>query len=1024
MKNKSIVGLAVIIITVLVPLINVQAVTDTLYYIEDNGADNGALALDPNKDQLWWSPKTNRWWFFGQWNNSMWAWSSVDGITWIQTFMFSRGAFESRDCAWWVQEEITETQPKLHVAMADYLVNDFNLNYSMWWLQDDGSIILDNDGFQLVYNPAPTDRWTNQVQIVCNTDGYPYIFAYNDEQHPAIGFMVIAKNSVKDGRWIMEVGYPNITFTLNEMRRIEVKPLSNNNLVVVSMNPTNLFIHYGANDTWVQEAGNYPTGAMDVGVFPNDDVVISHSLDAGNDYDIYVTVRYWNNGSQVQYKVWENPAPIGDYVITEITVIQNSPSRQGWIYIMWACVTGNNCPLGDYTHYVYSQDRGKTWSAVQNWIDSTGEPISELYPCAVWTDIGNSVAMSWMGDADTALMFAYMNEPVRSPKPDLKNYTFNGMEDDLYLYMGEIYELEAWVNNTNYLYFEMNDTRHIWRYTYRNDTGQMWLNVTDYEGLKENEAVIGLISQNETQRGTLRKLQWRFVLDKQVLDVYNTTISWYGLNFAGNLSSGGDIGGVSIYNLGGYVDYTFVGDGQRISGGDNFELEVRNATQNSSAYAEEVYRKLQWVHLKTELYHNMSWDGLLLKYKVWDTVGTGNLEMGMQFRYNGVWHDGWYCDIYLNGGNIGYMAGWGQDRAFLKYRVRWWNGQVLQHTDTIYAYNDAYYPAGSNGSTRHSTPFFIDLWFNRMNSSTTIGGRVTPVYYGVEERGWWGMGDFRPVIDDEAYSDFFDDLILDNGTIISSQYIEEVRFWVKISKIADDNVVWRVHSYASKNFQKAIDRMDGIDTPDPNDIEMPAITTTNFLTPLYKALQNIGNTIWNAGLQFIKVLWAFMDNLLVSIGLPTGTWSRIIAFFMAIPRMLVALLMQINIMIDTIIALVGSIFPFLLITIPRFLWTLGTLATSFTSWWREIINLFTGTYSQIGNWWALLAVEQWILLGLMVILPINEFDIIFSDRDPMKKAVERLKIYSSFFTGLFDFFKGVAEFIILIAGFIRRLLPF
>ena len=625
-----------------------------------------------------------------------------------------------------------------------------------------------------------------------------------------------------------------------------------------------------------------------------------------------------------------------------------------------------------------------------------------------------------------------LGEEEPYPLPELLNVTIRGYED--YLFEGEVYEIDSYWNNTNYCYFQLDDTVNSWRYYYYNESKFMGLNVIGFEGLKENELVAGIIFTNYTYYNAtginqnVSRLQWRFVLGVQVVDCFSETLSYYGENFWGNITSGNtDYTDINIYNLGGYVTYEFNGDAGHIIGGEAFELYAENATEGSGgisyAYSEKIFRKLQHYNGLVELYTEMDWQEIFPhQWQIEEVIGAGYLEYGFDFRYNQTWYKGWKCIIYINAGNIGHHGG-GQDTAWIKLNVEWYYNDTFVSEDYIYSYHYAYFPEDGNHSTRLSFNFWIDLWFNQENSSKVVGGRVTPFYLGVQERGWWGFGSFRPMYTDRIASSFATNLEINNVTF-SSKELEIIRCWCKMTKLSQDDKMWKLLPYVESHFKVASDRMMGVETPDYVEPKMPAIESQmGFLTGLKRAIENIANTVWMGALGFVKVLWGAMDSLLSFMGFPEGTWSRITFFIMAIPNLLVTLISWIPMILDNMIALIGNMFGFLTVTIGRFIWFLGHFVTTWITWVTEIINFFTGGFSGITNLWELFDLEQWFILAITIIIPIWQIDRIMKAKSPLKQLKEDFELFSSMFTGIFNFFKSMVILIRNLLGAIRSVLP-
>lgn len=502
-----------------------------------------------------------------------------------------------------------------------------------------------------------------------------------------------------------------------------------------------------------------------------------------------------------------------------------------------------------------------------------------LVACFTMSNDGNLYILRNLIDRE------HLEDPYITPTIQYHSSTLwnivNGQRvaNDGWLFMGEVYEMEFDVSNVSYFYAQMLDGEHTIRFYYDNSTRAMNVTVDDNNvaGLIASEVV----STNETTRRFT--LIWRFILNKQVVDIINTTITYYGINTPeGTTVSGTAFTGLTIYNLGGFVSYTFNGDGGRTTGGDAFELYATNGSLSSSAYAEVIFRKLQHMHLLVEIDMDNDFDTDHLDFP----YGCGFVEYGFDYRLGGAWVTGWKCKIYVDLARVGRYGG-GYDSSYVRVVVDWYNPEHqagIIKTDKIYAYHYGY-DKDSDYANRKSIILWVDLWFNRMNASTVVGGRVNSYEHGMYEAGsvwWFGYGAFRPKIGNKTASMFFDDLYDGSSDITSCQPIEIVRAWAKVEKINDidgNDDTWTLKNYEVLNWKLADDRMEGVDTPVFVETKDPSMPKTGFVAPLMKAIQGISTAIWKGVLGAMRIVIGGIDSLLLWMNSPV-TMSQMIDWIM------------------------------------------------------------------------------------------------------------------------------------------------
>jgi hypothetical protein len=465
-------------------------------------------------------------------------------------------------------------------------------------------------------------------------------------------------------------------------------------------------------------------------------------------------------------------------------------------------------------------------------------------------------------------------------QPDYLNSTY-----DKWLFEGEVYKIEMYVNNTDITYLTLNDTVHTLTFSYNNNTDVYKLEVINADGTLINQLVAGLISSGKTDYdGNITSIWWKFILNTNIVDCTDRDFS-YILHYT-NPSSPYNIlltetglidANITIYNLGGVIEYTFTGDGGHIVGGHPFQIYATNSTLTSTARTDIIYRRLQGVHTLVEL----GMDNKNDSYRLEEISNVGYFEMGIDYKLeeseSGAWIEGWMCRVYIDDINVGtnFDGLLLKDRAYINTRVLWFNrGTLIRGDEKVFSYHWAYdrdfFP-----SQRNTITFWVDLWFDKANSSTVFGGRVNPQYYGYTEVGsaWWFNSAFKPLTNNITSSMLFDDITDSNGNIVSSKQISLVRVHCKIAKVASggDADTWVVNPFQIMKMQLAKERMEGIDTPDF--IQTQQLDIAGY--GMYNILGGLGVALTNAFMGVFRLIMGGMDTFLSYFGLPYGTFSTL-----------------------------------------------------------------------------------------------------------------------------------------------------
>lgn len=585
-----------------------------------------------------------------------------------------------------------------------------------------------------------------------------------------------------------------------------------------------------------------------------------------------------------------------------------------------------------------------------------------------------------------------------------------------WLFMGEVYTLDATFNFASYAEINFTNINNVIQFTYDNDTKIMNLET-------EGEFIAGLILAQRSVNYSTQEFNftWKFILNKNILDELNVTFNHYCEDDINVLITGGATNITrNIYNLGGFVSYEFEGDAGRRIGGDALEIHHTNST-GTGAYVDVIYRRLQHVHLAfaLDVEDNDCFDVDEL---------SGVVEFGLKYYNESAWHTILFSELFIVNGAVD-PAGAGAGKAFIIPYISWNSRQDTGYVSTVRSDTLSGYPECGDDVNAPVTnsKFYLDLWFNSMNYSTTIGGRISTKYYGMDETGWLFWNSWRPVMVNETESMFFDDLRDWNGSILQVSDIELVKFYIRVLKIGAGSGSCDTHTWmiTEPEFSKTLagDRMQAINTPEGIDTLVIDMPSTGFMQPITKAIQGIGIAIWMSALGFIKILFGAMDSFFYFIGFPAGTFTLIVDYVLTIPDFMISLIGHLANLIGNMGTQVTRLFALIAVGLPQFLYGTGILVTTFIEYVNQIRSLFTGGWTGISNFWTSLELAQWVELFVIAVLPFMWLDRVFSSKDSFKTAREDIGWMFKMIFALVDLGSWLIRMIGSMIQAIRNILP-
>lgn len=406
----------------------------------------------------------------------------------------------------------------------------------------------------------------------------------------------------------------------------------------------------------------------------------------------------------------------------------------------------------------------------------------------------------------------------------------------------------------------------------------------------------------------------------------------------------------NIYNQGGHSTLVTSGDAGRSTGGDVFDLYANSG--GSWAYCSVEYRNL--VHVK-----------LLPTVNIDNVSATTNffLKYGMDFCVSGEWISGLLVKIGVQGTTVT-----GSARS-VDATAQWYYGDSGIKTDYCYMFP-------RQNTTTSTFRYWLDLWFNKVNSSSVQGGRVNAYEYPIKNAAhpWfvWLTGDDWGIDDDKPKeSDCFIMMKDVDGNTVYTQEIQMVKLWfnVSVSVQADEGVTISNHDVFDLTFGG--EPLFGIQTPVFDETKVPVMpqggflgALTSWLAIVWKGLQDIFGP---AILGFWDAFVGFLDSVFTYFGWNNG--------FSQILSIISNFLGWVSTSLSLLLIILIEIFLFIVGAFTQMVSYFVQFFTSLTSFYNDLLWIWNYAYPYWG--WIPEVIQQilpllFLFAALWILSPLLE----------------------------------------------------
>jgi len=336
----------------------------------------------------------------------------------------------------------------------------------------------------------------------------------------------------------------------------------------------------------------------------------------------------------------------------------------------------------------------------------------------------------------------------------------------------------------------------------------------------------------------------------------------------------------------------------------------------------------------------------------------GYIELGWDVMLNETWvNDYLVARVNITDGQISGKNDW------VKFNVTWLNQGVYVKNDLLYGLFEGYslFP----GSSKDTTGFHWDIWFNRANASTVIGARINTEFFGMSDKSvWWAVwsSKWQPMRTEVSDSTIFIDLEDADSAIQSAKDVLFVRSWVKVLRTSDSTFAYKILNIGGLDFMVAIDTMSGIDTPPIRETKVPDVLSGflgSALGSIFSAaLKRLGNTLAGFGMGFFTMSIDFIDNVFAALGYPalvTTIFGWMDSLFSYVPTLL-----------GYGMTLIGNVFLLINTSATDTLTQLTSIITIWAGMYSTMQDFLSGVMTPGLNLWNDLGINSFIQIGAIL----------------------------------------------------------
>ena len=459
-----------------------------------------------------------------------------------------------------------------------------------------------------------------------------------------------------------------------------------------------------------------------------------------------------------------------------------------------------------------------------------------------------------------------------------------------------------------------------------------------------------------------------------------------------------------IYSIGGFSFSTnSTGNAGRITGGDVFDFYAENG---SSIQSEIIFRDLQHIKIAPSFF-----------FEPLSEVVNPAFHVTYRFDYCGADDEGWVTGFGVTLFPVVAITGTGPGaERHIIYNVTLHNrGEIIEsiNMSTYIRYT------GSDPGLEGESKVFFDLWFNKVNASSTVGVRVNAYEYPMIESAfswiaWLQGATWSPNEGLRKDVMLFAPLLDAANETLYAPEIKLIRVYVNLTQTdLGDYFRTEIRDYSiwDLTFDQA-DPFNGVQTPPMDDTKVPFIYGGGLLGSLWSALSGLWTGIFGPVLlTFWDVFVGFLDTIAAALGAPhffsnLFTWIGESLEFMVTGA-------------EYLMTIMGSLFTLLGSLLGAFLTTMGDLITSAVTTITMFTDMMAGGYGVGADLFETFQIMTWLQVAI-IFYPL--YLVILWDQKGMDAVIKQLSMMFGILFWLFGFFVTVIMFTInLITSFIEAI---
>lgn len=299
---------------------------------------------------------------------------------------------------------------------------------------------------------------------------------------------------------------------------------------------------------------------------------------------------------------------------------------------------------------------------------------------------------------------------------------------------------------------------------------------------------------------------------------------------------------------------------------------------------------------------------------------------------------------------------------WVRFNVTWTQNGTFIKQDVLYGLYEGY-DIGITEGGKDDMGFHWDIWFNSMNASTVVGGRINCEWFGMHNKApsWqiW-TSKWRPMIEEVTDSTCFVNLIDSTAyhNLHSAKEVELVRSWVYVWRNNESTFHYMVKNIEGMDFRCAKETMIGVDTP-PITKTLAPITGQGFFGSMLGAMfkrvmMNFANQITMGAMMMWTWFVGFMDTIFAYFGLP--------GFFSTVTNLIGSFFSFFTTSTGYLLTLITQIFGFFTASVGFILSMFTGVVSTFLQIISIVVAILNGTHAistGLGNIWILLNFSDW-----------------------------------------------------------------